>query len=98
MAEHISRYEHVGTFFNQQDMLVIGHDQIGHGKTGETHHSLGHIPPGSWDALIDDVQIIINFIRRDYKDTPIILCGHSMGSYIAQGYMQKYGQDLEIQA
>jgi alpha-beta hydrolase superfamily lysophospholipase len=43
----------------------------------------------SWNKAVDDLDILNNEIRRRHPDTPIILLGHSMGSFLTQSYLSK---------
>ena len=54
-GEHIHRYEHLGNWFNKENIAVIGFDQRGHGRSkGER----GFAP--DYESLIDDIDGLIS--------------------------------------
>ena len=47
-----------------------------------------------WNQMLDDQWQFINHIREDHS-LPLILMGHSMGSFMATHLCQRYGQQLK---
>ncbi|MDH5621870.1 MAG: alpha/beta hydrolase, partial [Gammaproteobacteria bacterium] len=47
-----------------------------------------------WRRLIDDGLFVNNMIGDHYPGVPIVLLGHSMGSYLAQGFSMVHGYRL----
>lgn len=92
MAEHIARYDWIAKQLNAAGYVAVGHTQLGHGKMAET--------PGwfaksdGWDALVEDVQRLREQTQQKYPGLPYFLLGHSMGSFIARTYCQKYEAGL----
>lgn len=88
MAEHIGRYDAFARFLNTKGFVVLGDDHRGHGKTaGE--NNLGKVPDG--DCFFDTVQdeiLITKYAAETYK-LPVIIFGHSYGSFLAQAYIQR---------
>ena len=41
-----------------------------------------------------DVETVQNFAREQFADLPVVLLGHSMGSYISQVFAMHYGSGL----
>lgn len=81
-GEHIHRYEHLGNWFNKENIAVIGFDQRGHGRSkGER----GFAP--DYESLIDDIDGLISQCIGHYGNTPIVLYGHSMGGNLVLNYL-----------
>ncbi len=40
---------------------------------------------------MNDLQEVIQNVKNDFKDKPVILLGHSFGSFVVQSYIEKYG-------
>jgi alpha-beta hydrolase superfamily lysophospholipase len=82
LGEHHSRYRRFATEATARGLAVIAHDHRGHGKYAER---LGHFADRhGWQLLSDDGLLVNDMIGDRYPGIPIVLLGHSMGSYIAQ--------------
>lgn len=85
MAEHMERYIPFMQTLAEHGILCFGHDHIGHGKSVKSDQDLGFLPRrGGADFLIDDVICDAKRFRGCYPNVPLILFGHSMGSFIAR--------------
>ena len=88
MAEHIQRYDDFAKFLNSKGYIVLGDDHRGHGKTAGLE-DLGKVPDG--DCFFDTVQdeiLITKYATETYK-LPVIVFGHSYGSFLTQAYIQR---------
>lgn len=96
MVEHINRYDTFAQFLVQQGFFVYGNDHRGHGKTGEKQGLLGYFSEKDGFAkTIKDLHAITEIIKQENPDIPLILFGHSMGSFIARTYLQNYSSDID---
>lgn len=90
MAEHINRYTDFAEKMARQGFHVIGHNHRGHGK----NETLGHYSnQDGWKNTIEDIVEVQEHAIKD-KSLPLFLFGHSMGSFIAQGFAIKYSDRL----
>ena len=113
MAEHAGRYADFAQTCMAQNVALYAPDLRGHGQTPalntkgnnpeESSAVMGHFsfaPPAKdgWNAVLDDIAAVYLHIRKTQGDVPVILMGHSMGSYIAQAFLMKhtpqYGYDF----
>ncbi|MGK7378368.1 lysophospholipase [Planococcus sp. 1R117A] len=95
MAEHIARYEEFSRFLASNGFAVSGHDQRGHGKTAERNGTQGFFGEDKgFDRVVDDVQEVIEAVQSKIGKLPLILFGHSMGSFVARRYMQLHGDSI----
>lgn len=94
MIEQIKRYDEFARFLNQAGYVVVGHDHVGHGHTVRNREEYG-VFPDDWHVLIEDVQGLQEEIRMRYPHLPIIIMGHSMGSYITRLYLAEYGKNVK---
>ena len=94
MGEHAQRYDHVARALNEDRFVVYAQDHRGHGASAdpETYGDLGE---GGWNALVDDIGLLSAKIRADHPDLPVILLGHSMGSYAVQQYLLDHSADVD---
>ena len=92
MCEYVERYNHFIDFLTSQDILVCGNDHIGHKNSVNSKEDLGYFAPkDGWTFLPKDLAKLTHIMKEEYKDLPIFLFGHSMGSFIARAYIAKYG-------
>lgn len=92
MAEYIERYDEFAQFLNDNNILVVGHDHLGHGESVDIETPLmGYFAKGeSADILVEDTYQITNYIKKRYPSLPIFILGHSMGSFVLRNYLKTY--------
>lgn len=90
MAEHMDRYKDFAEAMAKQGFNVICHNHRGHGD----NEILGHYADDSgWLKTINDIKDVQDNLIKD-STLPLFLMGHSMGSFIAQGFAIRYGDRL----
>src|SRR5260370_13538626 len=87
MGEHALRYAHVADFLNQAGYHVYASDHRGHGRTAKNVESLGDFGVAGWNGLVADLAMVTKLARTREGGLPVILLGHSMGSFAAQQYV-----------
>ena len=92
LGEHHRRYERFAALAAARGLAVVAHDHRGHGPKAE---DLGHFADkGGWQLLTDDGLLVNNMIGDRYSGVPIVLLGHSMGSYVAQHFSMQHDYRL----
>jgi alpha-beta hydrolase superfamily lysophospholipase len=86
MGEHALRYEHVARALNDAGFVVYAQDHRGHGASADPE-ALGDLGKDSWAGLVDDIGLLSAQIRAEHPGLPLILLGHSMGSFAVQQYL-----------
>src|SRR5262252_153937 len=94
MGEHAQRYDHVAVALNQAALVVYAQDHRGHGETADLQ-ALGDLGEGGWPALVEDVGRLSARARDEHPGIPLILLGHSMGSYAVQQYLLDHSADVD---
>lgn len=92
MAEHIERYDYFANKLVADGACVFGLNQIGHGKKAGS--DLGHWNPGDFNNCVERFYQLILLLKERFPNLPIILFGHSMGSYLSQQYIKVYGESV----
>jgi alpha-beta hydrolase superfamily lysophospholipase len=87
MGEHLLRYDHLATTLVAAGFLVQGQDHRGHGATARSTDALGQLGVDGWNGLVDDIDVLVERSHQRMADVPVVLLGHSMGSFAAQQYM-----------
>jgi alpha-beta hydrolase superfamily lysophospholipase len=94
MGEHAQRYEYVARALNDAGFAVYAQDHRGHGASSDPE-ALGDMGPGSWPALVEDIGLLSARIRAEHPGLPLILLGHSMGSFAVQQYLLDHSADVD---
>lgn len=95
MAEHVLRYEDFARYLVKRGYHVYGHDHRGHGQTARKQEDIGYFTDtDGFEQVVRDVKQFTDLIQKNNPSTPLILFGHSMGSFIARSYVQLFGNQL----
>src|SRR3954471_6850894 len=92
MGEHLLRYEPLAGALTAAGFVVIGQDHRGHGASAQGEW--GALGEGGWDELVRDIGRVSDAARKDFPDLPLVLLGHSMGSFAAQQYVLDHSDEL----
>ena len=96
MTEYALRYDYFAKKLCEQGYIVYAHDHRGHGKTAISDEERGYIADNEgFDILVDDVKQLTDIIKKDNPNLPIIIFGHSMGSFVSQRYIELYGDEIQ---
>lgn len=91
MAEHIERYDHFTAYLAENGLLVAANDHAGHGKSIGENGMPGYFgAKNGWANVIADMLHLQKTLIDRYNK-PIILLGHSMGSFLARTVAAEQG-------
>ncbi len=94
MTEYVDRYDRFATYMANHGFVVIGNDHLGHGETAGDDNFGYFAPKNGSFYMVRDLRRVSCFARKKYPNLPLILMGHSMGSFIARQYAMTYGREL----
>jgi len=95
MAEHGGRYARLAETLTAAGFAVYAHDQRGHGKSIPSGHAAGHIAAhDGFGALVRDTHEVNRAIANRHPALPIVLFGHSMGSFVSQAMLFQHPKDF----
>ncbi|TWT28225.1 alpha/beta fold hydrolase [Planomicrobium sp. CPCC 101110] len=95
MAEHIGRYEEFSKFLADNGYSVSGHDHRGHGRTAQRNGMQGFFADErGFERVVEDVEEVISAVQQKTGGLPLVVFGHSMGSFVARRFMQLHSRIL----
>ena len=94
MGEHALRYGKFAQAMNGHGLVVYAQDHRGHGATAG-QGELGDLGEGGWPALVADIGLLSARIRAEHPGLPLILLGHSMGSFAVQQHLLDHSADAD---
>lgn len=91
MGEHSLRYRPLADALTQAGYVVYANEHRGHGKDAAARGELGEFGPRGFAGLVDDMALLSRHVRGVHPGLPLILVGHSMGSFATQYYLAQHG-------
>lgn len=91
IAEYIDRYDEFMSFLADNGIIAVGTDHLGHGKSIESEEQTGFFAyDNGWDYAVRDEEVLRLAMHENYPELPIIVFGHSMGSFMARTLLIHY--------
>ena len=88
MTENLLRYDAFANYMTERGYLVYGNDHRGHGGTASQKSDLGYLADqDGFEWLVKDVYEQMQHMKRLHPKFPVILFGHSLGSLVAQRFI-----------
>lgn len=95
MSEHSGLYADAAEYFTRAGYAVVAHDHRCHGLSVPIE-ALGNVSSTQhWEAVCADMRLINRHVRTLYPNVPLILLGHSMGSFISLSYVERHSQTID---
>ncbi|MES0874825.1 alpha/beta hydrolase [Sinimarinibacterium thermocellulolyticum] len=95
MAEHGARYARLGSALAAHGHAVYAADLPGHGRSVRDAAELGHVADrDGWRLSLSAIHALRGEIERRHVDVPLVLLGHSRGSFLLQHYLFEHGSGL----
>ncbi len=95
MGEHAGRYRRLAEELTAAGYVVYANDHRGHGRTAGSAEHHGDLGAGGWDALVDDLGVLGAHARAEHPGIPLVVIGHSMGSFALQQHLLDHSGDLD---
>ena len=95
MGEHLQRYGALARAFTGRGLVVYGQDHRAHGATARSADELGQLGPDGWTELVHDIDLLVSRVRDEQRGLPLVLLGHSMGSFAIQQYLLDHSDRVD---
>jgi alpha-beta hydrolase superfamily lysophospholipase len=95
MGEHAARYRRLAEALTASGYVVYANDHRGHGRTAGSVDRQGDLGKGGWGALVDDIGLLGARAKHEHPGKPLVVLGHSMGSFALQQYLLDHSADLD---
>ena len=95
MGEHAARYRRLAEALTAAGYVVYANDHRGHGTTAGSPESFGDLGASGWAGLVSDLGELGVIARREHPGLPLVVLGHSMGSFALQGYLLDHSADVD---
>jgi len=89
IGEHTGRYLNVAEALTKEGYVLFGADLRGHGRSGGPR---GHFP--SIEAVLQDIDLLLEQAGKRYPGVPLFLYGHSLGGILVLHYGLKQKPDI----
>lgn len=95
MKESLTRYQDFAHFFNQNGIIVVGNDALGHGETSVSKETDGFFADKNGDkCVVEDLHTMTRIAKEKYPNLPIFMLGFSMGSFFARLYASIFPTEI----
>ncbi len=96
MIEHSEKYEHFMSFLARNNIATYAHDHLGHKNSVKTKDELGFFNhKDGYVNLLEDMKSVFLLAKKENPDKKIFLMGHSMGSFFARVFAEKYQNTID---
>jgi alpha-beta hydrolase superfamily lysophospholipase len=95
MGEHAARYAPVAQALVAAGHAVYANDHRGHGAAAHAAGRLGQFGEPGFAALSADMAVLARELRARNAGLPLVLLGHSMGSFAAQQFAIEHGDLID---
>lgn len=94
MGEHSARYAAPLAPLTAAGTAIYASDHRGHGATAAdgTHGDFG---AGGFTAVVDDLATVLREAAAEHAGMPLVLLGHSMGSFAAQAFVLDHAELID---
>jgi alpha-beta hydrolase superfamily lysophospholipase len=95
LGEHMGRYSDLIAVLQDAGLVVYANDHRGHGRSAASPKQLGDFGEGGFDLLVQDMVELTLIAKEENPEKPVVLLGHSMGSFAAQQYVLDHGYSID---
>ncbi len=96
MIDYVGRYKYLIEYLTGEGYIVAGHHHLGHGKSVTRSEDYGFFAENDGDELVvRDMHTMNRYLRDTFPALPLVVMGHSMGSFITRLYVERYPHSMQ---
>ncbi|NIB43449.1 alpha/beta hydrolase [Pseudomaricurvus alkylphenolicus] len=96
MGEHARRYPVALELMLHSGFHIYGIDHRGHGQTMlQSGGAPGSFGDGGFETVVYDLGALITQCQKNHPGLPLILLGHSMGSFVSQAFVLERSDQID---
>jgi alpha-beta hydrolase superfamily lysophospholipase len=95
MGEHALRYKAPLGPLVAAGWAIYSDDHRGHGLTAAGPEALGDFGDNGAALIVEDLRRLTSLARAEHPDLPLVLLGHSLGSFFAQAYVFDHSRAID---
>ena len=77
-------------YMTDKGFACVSYDLRGHGDSILSEEDRGYTNQGGAKAMATDIESVVEKVKEDFKDAPIYIVAHSMGSLAARTYLKDH--------
>ena len=94
MIDHVGRYRLLAEYFTSHGYVFAGNDHLGHGRTASPE-DYGYFADSDGVLMVlRDIHTMNKLLRSEFTGAPLILLGHSMGSFLSRLYVERHPHSI----
>ncbi len=96
MIDYVARYEGLADYLTGEGYIFAGNHHLGHGKTAGKSDDFGFFAEKDGvNLVLADMHTMNKQLRDMFPALPIIIMGHSMGSFLTRLYIEQYPHSIK---
>lgn len=96
MIDHTARYTELADYLTARGYILAGNHHLGHGKSVADEADFGFFADrGGLEFVLEDMHTMNAKLHELFPSLPVILMGHSMGSFLSRIYVTRHPRSVK---
>lgn len=96
MIDYTGRYAELADYLTARGYILAGNHHLGHGKSVADEADYGYFAErGGLELVIRDMHAMNTMLHDLFPTLPVVLFGHSMGSFLSRLYAVRYPRSIK---